>query len=453
MFYDLLNFLGSLHPLVVHLPIGFVLLTMIFEFFADSKSIIQNRMISLGWLFTFISSLMASLFGWFLGDNGYYFESQIDIHRWSGILFVVVCFLVWVYKSLNLPTNTFLSRFRNVVVIILLTVTGHYGGSMTHGEDYLTENLPEIIKEKLGDDYEEISTISSRSIDSLFVYEDLIHPFLEDKCMACHNDENTSGGLNMTVFELLVKGGENETGISKGNAYKSSIFNRVVMSQGNEKFMPPTGIPLSFDQTKILEWWIEEGAKLEQPITSFREDAKIQKLLLHLYKVDIREKPFLETLVLENLSENDLIYLENENFEFRFLSNKNAVLDLKFMGENITKENLKSLDKIKEHVVWLSIIDSNLSDDEMTYLSNLKNLTRLKIQKNFISNKGVVFLEGLDNLSELNLYGTRITDASFEVFSKMKGLKKLFLWKTRVTKKGVAKFAAQYPNVEVMVGY
>ena len=149
----------------------------------------------------------------------------------------------------------------------------------------------------------------------------------------------------------------------------------------------------------------------------------------------------------------DLIYLENENFEFRFLSNKNAVLDLKFMGENITKENLKSLDKIKEHVVWLSIIDSNLSDDEMTYLSNLKNLTRLKIQKNFIRNKGVAFLEGLDNLSELNLYETRITDASFEVFSKMKGLKKLFLWKTRVTKKGVAKFAAQYPNVEVMVGY
>ena len=170
-------------------------------------------MISLGWLFTFISSLIASLFGWFLGDNGYYFESQIDIHRWSGILFVVVCFLVWVYKSLNLPPNTFLSRFRNVIVITLLTVTGHYGGSMTHGEDYLTENLPEIIKEKLGDDYEEISTISSRSIDSLFVYEDLIHPFLEDKCMACHNDENTSGGLNMTVFELLVKGGENETGI------------------------------------------------------------------------------------------------------------------------------------------------------------------------------------------------------------------------------------------------
>ena len=100
-----------------------------------------------------------------------------------------------------------------------------------------------------------------------------------------------------------------------------------------------------------------------------------------------------------------------------------------------------------------SIIDSNLSDDERTYLSYLKNLTRLKIQKNFISNKGVAFLEGLDNLSELNLYGTRITDASFEVFSKMKGLKKVFLWKTQVTKKGVAQFAAQYPNIEVMVGY
>ena len=453
MFYDLLNFLGSLHPLVVHLPIGFVLLTIIFEFFTDSKSIVQNRIISLGWFFTFISSLIASVFGWFLGDNGYYLEAQINIHRWSGVLFAVICFLVWVYKLLNLPSNTFLYRFRNIIVVTLLTVTGHYGGSMTHGEDYLTESLPKTIKEKIGDDYEEISTISSRSIDSLFVYEDLIHPFLEDKCMACHNNENTSGGLNMTVFELLVKGGENETGITKGNAFKSSVFNRVTMSQRNKKFMPPTGIPLSFDQAKILESWIEEGAKLQQPITSFREDSKIQKLLLHLYELDIREKPFLETLVLEDLSEKDLIYLENENFEFRYLSNKNAVLDLKYVGGNIKKENLKSLDQIKEHIVWLSIIGSNLSDDEMAYLANLKNLTRLKIQKNLISNKGVNFLEGLDNLAELNLYGTRITDASFEVFSKMKGLKKLFLWKTRVTKKEVAKFAAQYPNIEVMVGY
>jgi hypothetical protein len=156
---------------------------------------------------------------------------------------------------------------------------------------------------------------------------------------------------------------------------------------------------------------------------------------------------------LENLSEKILIYLENENFEFRYLSNKNAVLDLKYVGGNITKDNLKSLDRIKEHVVWLSITSSNLSDDEMAYLANLKNLTRLKIQKNLINDKGVNFLEGLDNLAELNLYGTRITDASFEVFSKMKGLKKLFLWKTRVTKKGVAKFSAQYPNIEVMVGY
>jgi hypothetical protein len=35
----------------------------------------------------------------------------------------------------------------------------------------------------------------------------------------------------------------------------------------------------------------------------------------------------------------------------------------------------------------------------------------------------------------------------------MKGLKKVFLWKTQVTKKGVGQFAAQYPNIEVMVGY
>ena len=101
MLSELIDFLGSLHPLMVHLPIGIVLLTIAIDVFMRNKNNSVHRIITLGWFFSFFSGLLAALFGWFLGDNGYYFESQLGVHRWSGIAFVSLCFLIWLLKFLN----------------------------------------------------------------------------------------------------------------------------------------------------------------------------------------------------------------------------------------------------------------------------------------------------------------------------------------------------------------
>ena len=87
MLSELIDFLGSLHPLIVHLPIGIVCLTIAIDVFMKNKNNSVLRVITMGWFLSFFSGLLAAVFGWFLGDNGYYFESQINIHRWSGIAF------------------------------------------------------------------------------------------------------------------------------------------------------------------------------------------------------------------------------------------------------------------------------------------------------------------------------------------------------------------------------
>lgn len=449
MLTEFLDFLGSLHPLIVHLPIGIVLLTIAIDVFMKNKNNSVHRVITLGWFFAFFSGLFAALFGWFLGDNGYYFESQIKIHKWGGIALVGICFMLWVLRYLNFRFTRTINRLLNATTIILLAITGHMGGEMTHGQNYLIENLPFVKKEKTI----LISESKRSTVDSLFVYEDLIQPIFEEKCMACHNQKLAYGGLNMSAFESMVKGGNSGAGIKKGNPYQSLIFKRVSFSQDHPKFMPPAGIPLSYEQIATLEWWIDNGAKKQIPLTLARKDPKIMRLMEVQHGLDLREKSYLETLSLNSPAASDLNALNPEKYLWRFLNPEESFLDLKFTAKKIEKNDLIELLKVKDNITWLNLSDCMLKDDQLELLSEFHNLTRLKIQKNrLITDRGLEVLKELENLNHLNLYGTRVSDKAFETLGQIKSLKKLFLWNTRVTQKGIDAFKTLHPDVAVIAG-
>jgi len=451
MLIELLDFLGSLHPLIVHLPIGIVLLTIAIDVFMRNKNNSVQRVITMGWFFSFFSGLLAALFGWFLGDNGYYFESQIDIHKWSGIAFVSICFIIWLLRYINFRFTKSFNRSVNLTSIILLTITGHFGGEMTHGQNYLFENLP-YTQKKIS-----VTTLSETkrsNNDSLFVYEDLIHPVLEEKCIACHNQNLASGGLNMSSVENMIKGGNSGEGIKNGNPFKSLIYKRVSFPHDHPKFMPPTGVPLSYDQIATLEWWIDNGAEKQMPVTLTRNDPKTLRLMELQYGLDLREKTYLETLSLSSPSQEDLKSIEGEEYIWRFLNPEQSFLDLKFTKKKIEINDLLKVQPIKNNITWLNLADCMLNDNHLSYISNFPNLTRLKIQKNpLVTNKGIEALQKLEHLTELNLYGTRVSNNTLITLGQMKSLKRLFVWNTRITDKDITDFKALHPDVEVIAGF
>lgn len=450
MLTELLDFLGSLHPLIVHLPIGVVLLTIAIDVFMRNKNNSVHRVITLGWFFSFLSGLLAALFGWFLGDNGYYLASQISIHKWSGIAFVGVCFIIWMLRFVNFRFTQTFNRFVNFTIILLLTITGHFGGEMTHGQNYLFENLP-YVEKKIS--VIQLSEAERAETDSIQVYEDLIHPVLEEKCMACHNQNEAYGGLNMSAFESMIKGGNSGVGIQKGNPYESLIYKRVSFPHDHPKFMPPTGVPLSYDQIATLEWWIDNGAEKQMPVTLVRNDPKIQRLMEIQYGLDLREKTYLETLKLDSPTPQKLQSVQGEKYSWRFLNPEQSFMDLKFTKKQIETTDLINIQNIKKNIVWLNLSDCMLNNDHLGYLNDFPNLTRLKIQKNpLITNKGIEALQNLENLTELNLYGTKVSDASLLRLGQMQSLKKLFLWNTRITPQAIADFKIQHPHIEVIAG-
>jgi len=450
MLTELLDFLGSLHPLIVHLPIGVVLLTIAIDVFMRNKNNSVYRVITLGWFFSFLSGLLAALFGWFLGDNGYYLASQISIHKWSGIAFVGVCFIIWMLRFVNFRFTQTFNRFVNFTIILLLTITGHFGGEMTHGQNYLFENLP-YVEKKIS--VIQLSEAERAETDSIQVYEDLIHPVLEEKCMACHNQNEAYGGLNMSAFESMIKGGNSGVGIQKGNPYESLIYKRVSFPHDHPKFMPPIGVPLSYDQIATLEWWIDNGAEKQMPVTLVRNDPKIQRLMEIQYGLDLREKTYLETLKLDSPTPQKLQSVQGEKYSWRFLNPEQSFMDLKFTKKQIETTDLINIQNIKKNIVWLNLSDCMLNNDHLSYLNDFPNLTRLKIQKNpLITNKGLEALQNLENLTELNLYGTKVSDAALLRLGQMQSLKKLFLWNTRITPQAIADFKIQHPHIEVIAG-
>ena len=265
---DIVIFFGRFHPLVVHLPIGFLLLAGVFEFmgrkeaYANLKGAVGTTL-----LLGAISAVIAAIFGYMLSYGGGYDESTLSWHMWLGIgvaVFAVVAYLLnrnpsWISSGPGKPA--YIASF--VLMLGSLGYTGHLGGSLTHGSTYLTQYMPNGMRAIAGlppKVKKERRVVTN--LDSAEIFADVVQPILEARCVSCHNTNKKKGGLLMTSFATLMEGGKNGEIIKVGaDPTKSEIIHRVTLPEDDEDFMPPEGKkPLTEDQIAILEWWIEKGA-------------------------------------------------------------------------------------------------------------------------------------------------------------------------------------------------
>ena len=306
MFLDTLTFFGRLHPLLVHLPIGFLIIAVLISVMRDDRSINFNRFVSFIWFLSFISSAFTALMGWLLAQNGHYIEDMLKPHQWTGIILVILSCIGWVFHLRNLKVSKILIQINNVLIIFLLLIVGHLGGSLTHGENYLYDFAPEPIRTALIQEDKPL-TFKDQSIDSIRIFEDAIQPLFSSKCMACHNNKVSRGGLNMSSAEGFFKGGKSGAAIVANDIEKSLAFNRIIRSQHDEKFMPPSGEPLTYEEIQLIEWWINEGAPINKTFNQIKVNTTVQGLLFKNYGLDTREKPWYEKVKLKPLTEGELL--------------------------------------------------------------------------------------------------------------------------------------------------
>jgi hypothetical protein len=105
---------------------------------------------------------------------------------------------------------------------------------------------------------------SSARADEPSLFDKQIAPLLQQRCVSCHNASKTRGGLNLTVRDKLLKGGETGPAIVAGDSGKSLLIDMV---SGPDPHMPKRGDKLTAKEIDALRKWIDGGAEWTKGVT------------------------------------------------------------------------------------------------------------------------------------------------------------------------------------------
>lgn len=84
-----------------------------------------------------------------------------------------------------------------------------------------------------------------------------IVPLLQKSCWGCHRPGREKGGIDLTSYDALVKGGKHGPGIRAGHPEQSRLMEEV---RGPDPSMPKEGEHLSALEVALIERWIQAGA-------------------------------------------------------------------------------------------------------------------------------------------------------------------------------------------------
>src|SRR5512140_2183266 len=124
---DIQVFLGRFHPLLVHLPIGLLVLLVALELLARTRRFCGANASATFVLALLVPSALASAaFGWMLAGSSEYNLGVLRLHRWLGVTTALLCmltaFLRWACWKRAYASCLYLS-------FAVLSAASHFGGS------------------------------------------------------------------------------------------------------------------------------------------------------------------------------------------------------------------------------------------------------------------------------------------------------------------------------------
>jgi uncharacterized membrane protein len=273
---DIFLFIGRLHVLLVHLPIGMLAALATLEIFAWIPRF-KNANASAGFILALAAPLavVTVICGWLLSLGGVYEDNLLAWHKWLGAVTAVAAVAAAIFFWRG---NTWAYRASLFVAVGLLMAAGHLGGSLTHGSDYLTRYAPEPVKKLLGisDVKKTAPAVSINELRPLPVFAGTIAPILQGKCVGCHGANKSKGGLRLDSYAMLQKGGKDDLAIQPGDAAQSPLVQRALLPAGDDDHMPPAGKPqLTAAEIAVLKWWIGVGAPETNTLDSLQPPVEI----------------------------------------------------------------------------------------------------------------------------------------------------------------------------------
>ena len=408
---DWQEFLGRFHPTVVHLPIGLILLVPLLELAGRYRpALLEAAMFILS--LSVLSCLLALTLGYLLaygsGDTG----AGVVRHMWGAIALTIGVLGCALLRGSSGGLRGFYP-YLLACVLVLLAWTAHQGGSLTHGNKYLTEFLPAPLKRLL------MGTVEASAFPDSF-YARHIHPIFDANCVVCHGAQKVKGNLRLDTYDRAMRGGEDGAVIVPGNPERSILWQRISLPPDHKKFMPSEGKPpLKSEQIAWIRAWILQGASPELKSLAgvyVRDEETLPQVPDYSGRMtEIAQTARSAGVTLVPVSRN---------------LGDGLILNTVDAGQKFGDAQLAGLVRFAPYIVEAELGRTSVTDGCFPTLAKFTHLRALHLEETTVTGAGLSSLTQLLQLSYLNLSGTQVTGAAIAPLTTMKNLRHLYLYNT-----------------------
>lgn len=423
----ILAWAGRWHPLILHFPIVLLLLAIFL-------GLIGKKVPTMLLTVAVISALITGITGFFLGKEVVNKGDLLFWHQWLGAGVAIVA-AFWYTLHQLLPQWHSVKVGVQLVLLLLIGIAGHYGGMVTHGEDYLA--LPSDMER-------------GPLPDNPAIYQDVVYRILEDNCTSCHNANKQKGQLILTSLEDMLKGGETGNTLIPREPAKSELIRRLLLPEDDEEHMPPEDKQqLEREEIKILEQWIALGASDTIRLDHLTPSHPLATLVRALIEPDPLEK----WAQLPEIADTTLLNLSSEYLTINRIAQESNALSVNvYLSPVYDPGPIVNLARVATNIIELDLSGLPIGESELQIVASCSNLESLEIDRTPITNRDLERLAFLDKLKELKVYETSIGDSSITTIKNLKNLIHIYLWNTEISEASLDHLRNANPNLIVNSG-
>ena len=447
LFYDriavpsLLQVAGRAHPLFLHFPIVLFALFIIWIWVVPRQPFHSSQLYDdIGeWLLlsTAFTSALTALMGIFLSKEPGYNAESLVWHKWTGAAVSLLTF-TWCIFYQKLGKRKISLIVAGLTNIIVLTMAGHLGASITHGDNYL---LAPVSKEKLQ---------KKTPLADAIVFDDMVKPILEARCMGCHNSTKAKGELVMETSQLLLRGGKSGALWDTSDANLSLILQRIHLPLEDKKHMPPENKPQMTEQEiTILYNWIRGGANFKIKVVELEPTDTLRSIAENLFRSGEEQ----ENYEFSPASEKTIRKL-NTNFRSVYpLAKESPAIAVDFYGAAFFKhELLEDLLAIKTQIVSLNLDKMPVTDNDMKTIGQLTNLRKLNLSFSKVTGNGLTALAPLTHLNDITVTNITLKKEDILKLASLKSIRRLYVWNCGIALPDIEMVRKKYPGLDIQTG-
>ncbi len=458
---ELLAAFGRFHPGFVHLPIGALAVAAVLVALARTGRLPAARTALVPVLAVATAGAIAAVAaGQALSAEGAYAGDTFEWHRLLGYAVALVAgaatLAAW-WATRPTAGRAAARTAADVTVLAgmaVLTVAGHLGGTLTHGEGYLTERLPAPLNAWFGHGGE-VEARARVQPSEVKVYDALVAPVLAEHCVDCHGPSKANGELRLDTPDQIRKGGRTGTSLVAGQAAASDLITRLWLPASHPDVMPPRGRPaMPVADASLLRWWVDQGASFEASLADVELiaevtpaiQARVGDLTLGGPELLAVDPGPLDTEALATLVSRDLP-VSRLAADVDWLQ-----VEARGKGRAFGDADVEALLPLASHITWMDLGGTSVTDAAAQTLAKFPHLTRLLLDRTAVSDAGLTAIATLPHLQSLNVYGTGITDEGLAALGAVASLETLYVAATAVTEEGVRAARAAQPTLSVYGG-